>query len=263
MNNILDKILDTKRHEVESAKLQLSLTQIERGIKDSERPRDFLGAIRKKINSGFPAVIAEIKQASPSKGLISKNFQPGVIAESYESNGAACLSVLTDSKYFKGCLDDLREAKLATRLPVLRKDFMIDRYQIAEARLAGADCILLIAAALDLHDMKDLEKLATSYGMAVLVEIHDSDELNLALELQTPLIGINNRNLQTFKTDINNTFEIISHIPEDRILVTESGIKTNSDVAKLREAGVHSFLVGEAFMTEENPGLVLSKLFGT
>ena len=263
MNNILDKILDTKRHEVESAKSQFSLTQIERGIKDSEGPRDFLGAIRKKINSGSPAVIAEIKQASPSKGLISKNFQPGVIAESYELNGAACLSVLTDSKYFKGCLDDLREAKLATRLPVLRKDFMIDRYQIAEARLAGADCILLIAAALDLHIMKELEKLATSYGMAVLVEIHDSDELDLALELQTPLIGVNNRNLRTFKTDINNTFDIISQIPEDRILVTESGIKTNSDVVKLRAAGVHSFLVGEAFMTEEDPGLVLSKLFRT
>jgi indole-3-glycerol phosphate synthase len=221
-----------------------------------------VAALRSKIAAGLPAVIAEIKKASPSKGLLRARFDPAAIAASYERCGAACLSVLTDTTFFQGRLDDLRAARAACRLPVLRKDFTIDAYQIHEARAAGADCILLIAAALELNAIHELENAARESGLAVLVEVHDAAELERALELKTPLIGINNRNLRTFETHLETTLDLLERIPSDRLVVTESGILTPDDVRRMRARRVDCFLVGEAFMRAEDPGAELERLFG-
>jgi indole-3-glycerol phosphate synthase len=227
----------------------------------ASKPRDFVGAIRTKIAANRPAVIAEIKKASPSKGVIREDFRPAEIAASYEQGGAACLSVLTDEQYFQGCPDYLRQARAACHLPVLRKDFMIAPYQVYEARAMGADCILLIVAALNLPRMKELETLAHDLGMAVLVEVHDGAELDLALQLDTPLVGINNRNLRTFDVTLDTTLGLLQRIPQDRIVVTESGIFTPADVALMRSHKVNTFLVGEAFMRQPDPGVELARVF--
>jgi indole-3-glycerol phosphate synthase len=228
--------------------------------------RDFVGALRAKIAAGQPAVIAEVKKASPSKGVLRADFIPADIAQSYaEGDGtlsAACLSVLTDKQFFQGSIDYLKQARASCGLPVLRKDFMVDPYQVYEARVMGADCILLIAACLDDAQMKSLEALAVSLDMAVLVEVHDEAELDRALKLKTPLIGINNRNLKTFEVSLDTTLGMLGKLPADRLLVTESGIATPADVKRLRGAGVNAFLVGEAFMRAEDPGLALAELFG-
>jgi indole-3-glycerol phosphate synthase len=207
-------------------------------------------------------VIAEIKKASPSKGVLRENFEPAAIAGGYAAHGAACLSVLTDTHFFQGRLDDLRAARAACTLPVLRKDFVIDEYQLYEARAAGADCVLLIAAALDLHRMKELEKVADDLGLAVLVEVHDEAELERALSLSTPLLGVNNRNLRTFETRLETTLDLLGHIPASRIVVTESGILAAEHVQRMRSKGVNCFLVGEAFMRAHEPGAELERLFG-
>ncbi len=261
ITDILQKILLEKKREVEHCSNQKSVSEIKRSLKDVEPPRDFLAAINKKIANDKSAVIAEIKKASPSKGLIRKNFNPGAIAKSYEAHGAACISILTDKSFFQGSLKDLMLARAATRVPIIRKDFIVDSYQIAEARLAGADCILLIAAALEKNQMKEFEEEAISYGMSVLVEVHNMLELEQALNLKTPLIGINNRNLRTFETDIQVTLNMVKDIPSNKIIITESGIHSKSDVEKLTRAGVRGFLVGEAFMREADPGLALAQIF--
>jgi indole-3-glycerol phosphate synthase len=228
--------------------------------------RDFVGALRAKIAAGQAAVIAEIKKASPSKGVLRADFIPADIAQSYaEGDGkisAACLSVLTDKQFFQGSVDYLKQARASCALPVLRKDFMVDAYQVYESRVMGADCILLIAACLDDAQMKDLEALALSLDMAVLVEVHDQAELARALKLKTPLMGINNRNLKTFEVSLDTTLGLLGQVPADRLLVTESGIATPADVRRMREAGVNAFLVGEAFMRADEPGLALAQLFG-
>jgi indole-3-glycerol phosphate synthase len=224
-------------------------------------PRDFVGAIRQKIADGQPAVIAEIKKASPSKGVIRADFQPAEIARSYAAHGAACLSVLTDRDYFQGAPEYLQAARAACDLPVLRKDFMVDVYQVTEARAMGADCILLIAAALSLQEMQVLETKAHSYGMAVLVEVHNGEELDAALQLKTPLLGINNRNLRTFDVTLETTLGLLARIPKDKIVVTESGILKPEDVALMRQNKVDAFLVGEAFMRAPEPGVELARVF--
>ena len=262
MSDILNKILATKVIEVAAAKVQISLDDVKRLAKNQPKPRDFVGAIRAKIAAGNAAVIAEIKKASPSKGVIRENFNPAEIAKSYEAGGAACLSVLTDIEYFQGSADYLKQARAACNLPVLRKDFMIDAYQVYEARAMGADCILLIVAALELSKMRELETVAHQLGMAVLVEVHDGDELELALQLETPLVGINNRNLRTFDVTLQTTLGLLSRMPDDRIIVTESGIFTADDVKLMRDNHVHIFLVGEAFMRQPEPGVELAKVFG-
>ena len=218
--------------------------------------------MRTKIAAGKAAVIAEVKKASPSKGVLRENFDPEQIARSYAAHGAACLSVLTDEQFFKGSPDYLKQARAASGLPVLRKDFMVDPYQIYEAREMGADCILLIVAALDDRRLSEFEQIAQSLGMAVLVEVHDAAELQRALPLQTPLLGINNRNLRTFETRLETTLDLLPQIPHDKLVVTESGILTRDDVQRMRGAGVHAFLVGEAFMRAEDPGVALGALFG-
>ena len=223
--------------------------------------RNFIGAIQHKINQGQSAVIAEIKKASPSKGVLRADFIPADIAQSYAEHGAACLSVLTDAQFFQGSVDFLKQARASCDLPVLRKDFMVDAYQVYEARAMGADCILLIAACLDDAQMKDLEAIALSLDMAVLVEVHDAEELNRALKLKTPLVGINNRNLRTFEVTLDTTIGMLKDVPSDRILVTESGILTPADVQKMRDAKVNAFLVGEAFMRAPDPGQALADLF--
>ena len=223
--------------------------------------RDFVGAIRQKLTNQQSAVIAEIKKASPSKGVIRADFMPADIAQSYAEHGAACLSVLTDVPFFQGSSDYLKQARASCDLPVLRKDFMVDPYQVYEARVMGADCILLIAACLDDAQMKDLEAIARSLDMAVLVEVHDAQELARALKLKTPLVGINNRNLKTFEVSLDATLGMIKDVPADRILITESGIVTAEDVQKMREANVNAFLVGETFMRAADPGQALAKLF--
>ena len=261
MSDILDKILAVKANEIAAAKKLVSLDAIRAAVKSAPPPRDFTGALQAKIASGQSAVIAEIKKASPSKGLLRADFQPGEIAASYAKHGAACLSVLTDKDFFQGSPDYLREARAACGLPVLRKDFMIDPYQVYEARAMGADCILLIVSALSLAQMQALEALAHSLGMAVLVESHDGDELDAALQLKTPLIGINNRNLRTFETKLETTLELLSRIPRDRIAITESGILAPEDVTRMRHSGVNTFLVGEAFMRAPDPGVELARLF--
>ena len=261
MVDILNKIVATKYEEVAAARAVKPLAAVELEAAAQAAPRDFVGAIRRKIAAGQPAVIAEIKKASPSKGIIRPDFKPADIARSYEQHGAACLSVLTDRQYFQGCPEYLQQARAACNLPVLRKDFMVDAYQVAEARAMGADAILLIAAALSLPDMQALEAQAMGYGMAVLVEVHNGEELDVALQLQTPLLGINNRNLRTFDVTLDTTLGLLSRIPHDRIVVTESGILKSEDVALMRTNKVDAFLVGEAFMRASEPGEELARLF--
>jgi indole-3-glycerol phosphate synthase len=261
MSDILNKIIATKREEVAAALAVKPLAAVEAEAAAQSATRDFVGAIRNKIADGRPAVIAEIKKASPSKGVIRSDFLPAEIARNYEQHGAACLSVLTDRQYFQGCPEYLQAARAACALPVLRKDFMVDAYQVAEARAMGADCILLIAAALSLADMQALEAQAMGYGMAVLVEVHNGEELDAALQLKTPLLGINNRNLRTFEVTLDTTLGLLSRIPADRIVVTESGILKPEDVALMRTNKVDAFLVGEAFMRAPEPGVELARLF--
>ena len=261
MSDILNKILETKKVELAAAQASMRLADMQALAESAPKTRDFVGAIRAKIATGKAAVIAEIKKASPSKGIIRADFRPAEIAKSYEAGGAACLSVLTDAEYFQGSAEYLKQARAACSLPVLRKDFMIDAYQVFEARAMGADCILLIAAAIDLAKMRELESVAHKLGMAVLVEVHNGEELDLALQLQTPLLGINNRNLRTFDVTLDTTLGLLSHIPQGKIVVTESGIFTAEDVKLMRKNNVHTFLVGEAFMRQPEPGIELAKVF--
>lgn len=261
MNSILAKILETKKAEVATARQMRSEADVLREAKNRKDLRGFTQAIEDKISQGKPAVIAELKKASPSKGLIRENFNVVEIANSYAAYGAACLSVLTDVKFFQGSYDYLRQARAACALPVLRKDFMIDPYQIVHARAIGADCILLIVAALTPQQLREFENVATELGMDVLVEVHDRAELDIALELRTPLIGINNRNLRTFKTSLKTTINLLSAIPPTKRVVTESGILTRDDVDLLREHKVEAFLVGETFMRADEPGIMLRDLF--
>ena len=259
--DILARIVATKREEIAAAQAVRPLAAVEAEAAAQPAPRDFVGAIRRKIACGQPAVIAEIKKASPSRGIIRPDFQPAEIARSYAAHGAACLSVLTDRQYFQGCPEYLQAARAACELPVLRKDFMVDRYQVAEARAMGADCILLIAACLSIAEMQALEAQAYGYGMAVLVEVHNGEELDAALQLQTPLLGINNRNLRTFEVTLDTTLGLLARIPAERIVVTESGILKPEDVALMRANQVNAFLVGEAFMRAPLPGEELARLF--
>lgn len=261
MSDILNKIVAVKREEVATAIKRKPLAAMRFDAESRVLTRDFVGALRVKISAGKPAVIAEIKKASPSKGVLRADFIPADIAQSYAEHGAACLSVLTDKDFFQGSIDYLKQARASCSLPVLRKDFIIDPYQVYESRVMGADCILLIAACLDDAQMKALEALALSLDMAVLVEVHDRAELDRALKLRTPLLGINNRNLQTFEVSLDTTLGLVKEVPADRLLVTESGITTAADVARLREAKVNAFLVGEAFMRAEDPGVALAGLF--
>jgi indole-3-glycerol phosphate synthase len=262
MSDILDKIVAVKRQEVAAAIQRKSLAVVRADAESRVLTRDFAGALRAKIAAGKPAVIAEIKKASPSKGVLREDFIPADIAQSYAECGAACLSVLTDVQFFQGEVDYLKQARASCQLPVLRKDFMVDPYQIYESRAMGADCILLIAACLDDAQMKDLEAIARSLDMAVLVEVHDGAELERALQLKTPLIGINNRNLKTFDVSLDTTLSLKAQVPVDRLLVTESGIRTRDDVLRMGAAGVNAFLVGEAFMRAPDPGEALAALFG-
>jgi indole-3-glycerol phosphate synthase len=260
MSDILNKILAVKTEEVAAAKATLPLDAVIEAAAVAPPVRDFAGAIRSKIAAGQPAVIAEIKKASPSKGIIRADFNPAEIAASYEQGGAACLSVLTDRQFFQGEPDFLKAARVACQLPVLRKDFMIDPYQVHEARAMGADCILLIVAALTLDQMRELEDIAMNLGMAVLIESHDGEELQQALQLKTPLIGINNRNLRTFETRLETTLDLLPDIPDDRIVITESGILAPEHVTLMRHNKVDTFLVGEAFMRADDPGEELRRL---
>ena len=262
MSDILDKIVAVKHQEVAAAKQRISLEVMRADAQSRVLTRDFVGALRAKIAAGKPAVIAEIKKASPSKGVLREDFIPADIAQSYAEHGAACLSVLTDVQFFQGQVDYLKQARASCQLPVLRKDFMVDPYQIYESRAMGADCVLLIAACLDDAQMKDLEAIARSLDMAVLVEVHDGAELERALKLKTPLIGINNRNLKTFEVSLDTTLALKAKVPADRLLVTESGILTRDDVLRMGSAGVNAFLVGEAFMRAPEPGEALAALFG-
>ena len=262
MSDILNKIIAVKEAEIATAKKAESFEAMRAMAEFAPPARDFVGALQSKIAAGQPAVIAEIKKASPSKGVLRAVFHPDEIAASYAQHGAACLSVLTDKDFFQGCPDYLRAARDACDLPVLRKDFMIDPYQVYEARAMGADCILLIVATLSLTQMQELEALAHSLGMAVLVESHDGVELDAALQLKTPLIGINNRNLRTFETKLETTLDLLARIPHERMVITESGILTPEDVASMQQHQVNAFLVGEAFMRAENPGAELARLFG-
>ena len=283
MTNILQKILTVKIKEISAAKDRKSLATINANAESALPPRDFTGAIRNSIASGSPAVIAEIKKASPSRGLLRDHFDPASIACSYATHGATCLSVLTDKQFFQGGAEDLKLARGACNLPVLRKDFMLDEYQIVEARAMGADCILLIVSVfLDfpqftggngekdsaVPQMLKLESLAHSLGMAVLVEVHNETELALALQLNTPLIGVNNRNLQTFETKLDTTLNLLSQFPKNitedsaaHIVITESGILEPSDVTMMRDHNIHTFLVGEALMRSDDPGIGLVRLF--
>ena len=261
MSDILEKIVAVKRQEIAAALTRKSLAVVRADAESRVLTRDFVGAIKAKIAAGKPAVIAEIKKASPSKGVLREDFIPADIAQSYAEGGAACLSVLTDVQFFQGEVDYLKQARASCQLPVLRKDFMVDPYQIYESRSMGADCILLIAACLDDAQLKDLEAIARSLDMAVLVEVHDGAELERALTLKTPLIGINNRNLKTFEVTLDTTLALRASVPSDRILVTESGIQTRDDVLRMGAAGVNAFLVGEAFMRAPEPGEALAALF--
>jgi indole-3-glycerol phosphate synthase len=262
MSDILKKILAVKAQEVAAAQSAKPLAQIRNEAEQSLPPRDFVGAIRNKISAGQPAVIAEIKKASPSKGILRADFRPAEIASSYAQHGAACLSVLTDAAFFHGSAEYLKQARAACSIPVLRKDFIVDEYQIYQARAMGADAILLIASALELKQMQAFEALARSLGMDVLVEVHDGNELDIALQLETPLIGINNRNLRTFEVSLQTTLDLLPRIPQERIVVTESGIFRAEDVRMMRQHQVQTFLVGEAFMRADDPGAELAKVFG-
>ena len=266
MNDILNQIVAVKREEVAAAQKRISLAALRADAESRVLTRDFEGALRAKIAKGQAAVIAEVKKASPSKGVLRADFIPADIAQSYaEGDGsvsAACLSVLTDRQFFQGSVDYLKQARASCNLPVLRKDFLIDPYQVYEARAMGADAILLIAACLDDAQMRDLEAIAHGLDMAVLVEVHDGAELERALALKTPLVGINNRNLRTFEVTLQTTLDLQKSVPADRLLVTESGILAPADVKTMRDAGIHAFLVGEAFMRADDPGLALARLFG-
>ena len=265
MSDILNKILAVKADEVSAAKKQRDLFSLRREVEsDGEARRGLRGfeaGLRAKIAAGQAGVIAEVKKASPSKGVLRPDFQPAAIAQSYAEHGAACLSVLTDAQFFQGSPDYLRQARAACALPVLRKDFMVDLYQVYEARAMGADAILLIVSALDHGLMAELEACALELGMDVLVEVHDAEELDAALKLRTPLVGINNRNLRTFEVTLDTSLGLLDRIPRDRLVVTESGILGPADVARMRAADVHAFLVGEAFMRADNPGAELERLF--
>ncbi|WP_300441552.1 indole-3-glycerol phosphate synthase TrpC [Zoogloea sp.] len=262
MSDILNKILAVKREEVAAARALVSDSAVRERAAAEAPARGFVAAIRAKIAAGQPAVISEIKKASPSKGVIRADFRPADIAASYEKAGAACLSVLTDKQFFQGAPEYLQAARAACSLPALRKDFLVDPYQVFEARAMGADAILLIVSALSLAEMQEMESIAESLGLGVLVEVHDGAELDLALQLRTPLLGINNRNLRTFEVSLQNTLDLLPRIPPDRIVVTESGILTPGDVAVMRENKVNAFLVGEAFMRADDPGAGLASLFG-
>jgi len=265
MSDILNKILAVKADEVRQARQQRDLASLRREVESDTEARaalrDFEGAIRGKIAEGKAGVIAEVKKASPSKGVIRPDFRPANIAASYAQHGAACLSVLTDEQFFQGSPDYLKQARAACALPVLRKDFMMDLYQVYQARHWGADAILLIVAALDHGLMAELEACAHELGMSVLVEVHDAAELDAALKLKTRLLGINNRNLRTFETTLDTTLDLLPRIPADKLVVTESAIATPGDVRRMRDADVHAFLVGEAFMRAPEPGVELARLF--
>ena len=262
MSDILDKIVAVKHQEVAAAQKRKPLDVVRADAESRILTRDFVGAMRAKISAGLPAVIAEVKKASPSKGVLRADFIPADIAQSYAEFGAVCLSVLTDVQFFQGGVDYLKQARASCQLPVLRKDFMVDAYQIYESRGMGADAVLLIAACLDDAQMRDFEAIARGLDMAVLVEVHDQAELERALKLKTPLIGINNRNLKTFEVSLDTTLALRSLVGADRIVVTESGIQTRDDVLRMGAAGVNAFLVGEAFMRADEPGQALAQLFG-
>jgi len=261
MANILDTIIATKFEEIKASQKIKSLDKLKDELRIASQPRGFVKAIETQLSKNKAAVIAEIKKASPSKGVIRENFNPKEIAISYEKGGATCLSVLTDKQYFQGHANYLKEARAACSLPVLCKDFMVDSYQIYEARAMGADCILLIVAALPLSLMQELEEITYTLGMNVLVEVHNQEELDLALKLKTPLLGINNRNLKTFDVSLNTTFDLIKNISSDKMIVTESGIFTSNDVKLMQDHHVNTFLIGEAFMRESDPGQSLKTLF--
>lgn len=261
MADILDRIVAVKREEIAAARARRDLATVRRDAEARGGLRGFEQALRARMAQGQAAVIAEVKKASPSKGVLRDPFEPAQIAASYAIHGAACLSVLTDQQFFQGSARFLEEARAACELPVLRKDFMVDEYQVFEARAMGADCILLIAACLDDARMADLEACARSLGLAVLVEVHDGAELARALRLRTPLVGINNRNLRNFQVTLETTLGLIGEVPPDRLLITESGILQRADVLRMRGAGVHAFLVGEAFMRAPDPGTALAQLF--
>ena len=258
---ILKKILDRKREEIAERSATVSLEQLKQQTALASAPRGFAAAMTAKIAAGESAVIAEIKKASPSKGVIRENFDPAAIAASYADGGAACLSVLTDVDFFQGADKYLQQARDACHLPVIRKDFIIDQYQIYEARAMGADCILLIVSALAEKQLADLHDLAISLGMDVLIEVHDAAELSIALKLDNPMVGINNRNLHSFEVSLDNTYQLLEKIPDNRIVITESGIHSREDVAAMRQQKVNAFLVGEAFMRSEEPGDRLSEMF--
>jgi len=264
--DILERILAVKREEVAAARQRRGDADVQRDasatLAGPLAPRGFEAALRAKLAAGRAAVIAEVKKASPSKGVLRADFDPPAIAASYARGGAACLSVLTDERFFQGSLAYLRAVRAACALPVLRKDFLVDPYQVIEARAHGADCVLLIAAALADVQMAELEACAHALRMDVLVEVHDADELERALRLKTPLLGINNRNLRTFEVSLSATLDLLPRIPADRLVITESGILAPTDVATMRAAGVHAFLVGEAFMRAADPGTELARLFG-
>lgn len=262
MSDILERIVAVKREEVTAAAKRKSLSVVRADAESRVLTRDFLGAMRAKVTAGLPAVIAEIKKASPSKGVLRSDFIPADIAQTYAEHGAACLSVLTDQQFFQGSVDYLKQARASCHLPVLRKDFVVDAYQVYESRACGADCILLIAACLDDTQMADFEAIARGLDMAVLVEVHDRAELQRALKLKTPLLGINNRNLKTFEVTLDTTLGMLNEVPAERLLVCESGIHTREDVLRMTAAGVHAFLVGEAFMRAPDPGVALADLFG-
>jgi indole-3-glycerol phosphate synthase len=258
---ILRKILARKTQEVAERRVRDSLGSLEQRIGEQGDPRGFAAAIQQRVARAEPAVIAEVKKASPSKGVIREDFHPAQIAASYQDGGATCLSVLTDIDFFQGCDEFLRQARAACDLPVLRKDFTVDPYQVVEARAIGADAVLLIAAALDDAQMQELAQCAAEVGMDVLVEVHDRAELERALELSTPLVGINNRDLHTFEMRLETTLDLLPYIPADRVVITESGIHTPANVALMRQQNVHAFLVGEAFMRAPQPGEKLRELF--
>lgn len=261
MSDILNKILAVKQEEVATDRKRVSEAELLQAAKARHDIRGFAQAIEQKIEAGLPGVIAEVKKASPSKGVLRENFQPAEIAASYASHGAACLSVLTDVQFFQGADEYLSQARAACALPVLRKDFMVDPYQIIAARAMGADCILLIVSALSATQLSEFESCAFELGMDVLVEVHDAQELEIALDLNTSLLGINNRNLRTFETSLQTTIDLLARIPADKRVVTESGILQPADVKKMRAHDVHAFLVGEAFMRAPDPGVELARLF--
>jgi indole-3-glycerol phosphate synthase len=262
MSDILKRIVAIKHEEVVAAKARKPLTQVRLEAEARHDLRDFTAALQRRVQAGRPAVIAEVKKASPSKGLLREHFVPADIAASYEQHGAACLSVLTDESFFMGSAAYLEQARAACALPVLRKDFMVDEYQVHEARAMGADCILLITACLDDEQMTDLEAVAQAHGLSVLVEVHDAAELERALRLKTPLVGVNNRDLRNFEVRLETSLDLKQRAPADRLLVAESGILVPDDVQRLREAGIGAFLVGEAFMRADDPGRALASLFG-